>query len=461
MKIVATVIRYLDRQRVGYKIHKLASFESSYEAAEQLAVSPDVVLRAIPLVDQFGLMFAIVSSPMTLNAQRLSQLMGREVSLATKEYLQAELSDGELNYVPPLGAAFGLRTIMDDELVNTDVIYILTGSKDLVVSLAYQDFLKLQSSASLVADFTEPLDQEHASTKKTLETKNAEVSDLRTLVNDLNQLPPMPELAHKIFQLSSDEKAGVAELVAIVEIDPSLSAQVLRYARSPLFNYPGQVDSIQTAISRVLGFDMVMNLSLGLATAKSFKIQPLGPLGLGNYWRHAIYSAALAQNLAKEVKGDCQFNPGLLYLAGLLHNFGHLLMGHLFKNEFASLNNLVAAHPETPVSELEIQIFGITHTEVGAQLMDKWRLPEEIIVAAREHHNPDYDGEHAAYAKIVMLADYILKGHGMGDAPSQDVPEALLSQLGLTEIQTLMAMNHLLEGCDGFNEMAVQIAKAA
>jgi len=461
MNVVATVIRYLNRQRVEYKIHKLTSFESSREAAEQLAVSPDIVLRAIPLVDQFGLMFAVVSSSMTLSAQRLSQLMGREIDLATKEYLQATLSDGELNYVPPFGEAFGLRTIMDDELVNTDIVYILAGSKDLVVSLAYKDFLKLQSSTSLVAGFTEPLDQEQVSIRVTPIAKNVEVRDLRTLVNDLNQLPPMPELAHKIFQLSSDSTAGVTELVEIVEIDPSLSAQVLRYARSPLFNYQGQVDSIQTAISRVLGFDMVMNLSLGLATAKSFRIQPLGPLGLGKYWRHAIYSAALAQNLAKEVKGDHQLTPGLVYLAGLLHNFGHLLMGHLFKREFASLNDLVTANPGTPVSELEMQIFGMTHHEVGALLMEKWRLPEEIIVAAREHHNPDYNDEHATYAKIIMLADYILKGHGMGDAPSQDIPAALLSQLGLTEIQTLRAMNHLLEGCDGFNEMAAQIAKAA
>lgn len=461
MNVVATVIRYLDRQRTEYKIHKLTRFESSCEAAEKLAVSPDIVLRAIPLVDQFGLIFAIVSSPMTLSAQRLSQLMGREVDLATKEYLQASLPDGELNCVPPLGEAFGLRTIMDDKLVNTNIIYIVAGSKDLVISLAYQDFLKLQSNASLVADFTEPLDQEGVGIKETPVTKNAETRDLRTLANDLNLLPPMPELAHKIFQLSADSKAGVTELVEIVEIDPSLSAQILRYARSPLFNYQGQVDSIQTAISRVLGFDMVMNLSLGLATAKSFRIQPLGPLGLGNYWRHAIYSAALAQHLAGEVKGNYPLNPGLVYLAGLLHNFGHLLMGHLFKREFASLNDLVTAHPTTPVSELEMQVFGITHTEVGALLMEKWRLPEEIIVTAREHHNPDYDGEYATYARIIMLADYILKGHGMGDAPGQEIPAALLSQLSLTEIQTLMAMNNLLEGCDGFNEMAVQIAKAA
>jgi len=460
MNVVATVIRYLNQQCVEYKIHKLTSFESSREATEQLAVSPHIVLRAIPLVDQFGLMLAIVSSPMTLSVQRLSQLMGREIDLATKEYLQATLPDGELNYVPPFGEAFGLRTIMDDELINTDIIYILAGSKDLVVSLAYQDFLKLQSRASLVTGFTEPL-QEDMSIKVTPITKNSEVRDLRTLVNDLNQLPPMPELAHKIFQLSSDSKAGVTELVEIVEIDPSLSAQVLRYARSPLFNYQGQVDSIQTAISRVLGFDMVMNLSLGLATAKSFRIQPLGPLGLGNYWRHAIYSAALAQNLAKEVKGDYQLIPGLVYLSGLLHNFGHLLMGHLFKHEFASLNDLVTANPETPVSKLEMQVFGMTHHEVGALLMEKWRLPEEIIVTAREHHNPDYNGEHAVYAKIIMLADYILKGHSMGDAHSQDIPATLLFQLGLTDIQTLMAMNNLLEGCDGFNEMAAQIAKAA
>ncbi|NOY73195.1 MAG: HDOD domain-containing protein [Gammaproteobacteria bacterium] len=461
MNVVATVIRYLDQQQVEYKVHKLETFESSYEAAQQMDISPEVVFRAIPLVDQFGLMLAITASHMSLNAQRLSQLLGRDVALATKKQLTAILSDGDLAFVPPLGEAFGLRTIMNDKLISADIIYLLGGDKSLLISLAYRDFLQFQRHASLVSGFPEPLPQEDVNIEETPITKTAQVSDLRDLVKDLNQLPPMPELAQKIFQLSSDESAGISELATIVEIDPSLSAQILRYARSPLFNYQGTIDSIHTAISRVLGFGMVMNLSLGLATAKSFKVQQLGPLGLGNHWRHAIYSAALAQNLASEAKESHQFNHGLVYLSGLLHNFGHLLMGYLFKHEFTLLNELVLANPATPVSELEMQVFNITHTEVGALLMEKWRLPEEIIVATRQHHAPDYDGEHAAYAQIITLADHILKGHNMGDMHCSDIPEALLTQLGLTEIQTLMAMNRLLEDCEGFNEMAKQMAKAA
>jgi HD-like signal output (HDOD) protein len=267
-------------------------------------------------------------------------------------------------------------------------------------------------------------------------------------------------MTQKITELRMNPNANAQMLAKIVELDPSLAAQVLRYARSPFFSYQGKIDSLDTAISRVLGFEMVMNLALGIATAQPFKIPAIGPLGLNAFWRHATYSAALVQALSRELPQAMRPPAGLSYLAGLLHNFGYLLVGHLFKREFCILNNLISDNDDIPVSEHERAVLGIGHGELGAWLLEKWGLPEEIIVAVREHHHEEYDGPHAVYPRLVMLADHMLKDLDMGDAPSNELPPRLLDTLGITELQTVMVMGRILAGVTDLNVMAKALAAA-
>ena len=292
------------------------------------------------------------------------------------------------------------------------------------------------------------------------DTEQGAEKEIKKRVQQLRDLPAMPQLALKIIELRADPNANAEKLGKIVELDPSVSAQVIRYARSPFFSYQGKVDSIQTAISRVLGFEMVMNLTLGLATARPFKIPAIGPMGLNAFWRHAIYSAALVQALGRELPQAIRPPAGMSYLAGLLHNFGFLLLGHLFKREFCILNSSISDNPDTPILQQELEVLGIEHGELGAWLLAKWNMPEEIIVAVRHHHREDYEGPHAVYPQLVLLADRMLKGHGIGDAHTHELPVRLLEALGLQEIQTVMVMGRILEGVEGLNVMARSLAAA-
>ena len=291
--------------------------------------------------------------------------------------------------------------------------------------------------------------------------------DIRRRIEQVYELPPMPVMARRVLQLRNNPDASIAELAGIVELDPSLAAQVLRYAVSPFYAYRGAISSIHDAITRVLGFDMVMNMALGLATGKSFRNPCDGPLGLHAFWRHAVYSATLVQALAKRMPRDSRPQPGMAYLAGLLHNFGFLLLGHLFAPEFKLLNKLMAAHPESPVTALEKCVLGMGqaqnllemgHAQIGAWLMQSWQMPDEIIVTLREHHNGQYDGEHAQFPHLVMLADHVLKGRDIGDAPDALLPPFSLRRLGLGEDAVLETAEQVFRDCSALDMMAAQIA---
>lgn len=282
--------------------------------------------------------------------------------------------------------------------------------------------------------------------------------DIKLRISRLKRLPPMPEMARRIVQLNSQPNSSVKDLVAVVELDPSLTMQVMRYASSPFFGYRGKVDSVHTAISRVLGYNMVMNLALGVTAAKSFKIPKNVPLGLDAFWRHAVYSAALVQALSTALPAEIRPPAGLAYLAGLLHNFGHLLLGHLFKQEFLLLNKFIAREPARSVVDIEKEVLGADHTRIGAWLMKAWNLPEEVIVATREHHNEYYQGPHAVYSQLVMLSDLLLKQYDVSSEGPGEIPDSIMQMLELGDYQVAMITRQVFEDCAGLDSIAMQMS---
>jgi len=454
MALASLLKKYLDNRHVAYLCHDLAPFGSMQEAASLLNVPSDSVVQAVLLVDRIGMLLAIIPSDRKVNLEALSRLLGRSVEFATEAQLAKTFRDYAQNAVPPLGEAFGLRSVLDDQLISAQVIYFSAGDGTTAIEIKSQLFFDLQHNARLCANFTDSA----AHAKERTPTVATDAGSILEALARAQQLPSMPKLAHELIVVRNNSSAGAKELAAIVQKDPNLAGQVLRYARSPLFGYRGELSSIQDAISRVLGYEMVLNLALGLATARPFKVQRTGPLGLDAFWRHAIYSATLAQSLCSDIRSDRRPAPGLAYLAGLLHNFGHLVIGTLFKKEFSQINAQLAADPRKSVIATEQQFIAMDHTQIAANLFRSWSLPEEVLVAVEHHHDSSYTGNHKEYVALVRLTDQILKNHDMGDGETAELDTDLLEHFGLSELQILMTINRVLEGCEGLNNMAQQVA---
>ena len=86
------------------------------------------------------------------------------------------------------------------------------------------------------------------------------------------EIPPLAETAQKIIKLRVDPNATIDDITGVVETDPALAAQVVSWAASPYYASPGKIRSVEDAIVRVLGFDLVINLALGLALGKTLSL---------------------------------------------------------------------------------------------------------------------------------------------------------------------------------------------
>jgi HD-like signal output (HDOD) protein len=284
------------------------------------------------------------------------------------------------------------------------------------------------------------------------------LASLRQRIESTTELPTMPEVAQALLRLNSDPNGNINDVVEILEMDPSIAAQLMRYARSAFFGYRGEIHSLHQAVTAVLGYGLTIDISLGLALGKAFAIPNYGPMGLFPFWQHSVYSAALIERMIQLLPRQRRPLPGLGFLGGLLHNFGVLLTAHLFKKEAAMLQQIIVANSDRSVVELERQVLGTDHMEIGAWLMRSWNLQAEIQVAVAEHHDELYNGVHAAYPKLVLIADRLLKRHGIGDAESTELPEAILTSLGITAAQAEELLESLIASASDLDQLAHQFA---
>ena len=263
--------------------------------------------------------------------------------------------------------------------------------------------------------------------------------ELRSRLEKGVDLPVLPNLAHELIRLRNQPASDVSELVKIIAKDPVVSAQIMRNGRMSIYGYGERIQSLEEAIQLVLGYEKALSLALGLSAGKSLRIEIDGPLGARESWQHSLKCALLSQNLAKELPANVRPNIGLAYLAGLLHDIGFLLFGVLYPQEFAALNGAVEKYGHVNSRELEFHAVGITHDLIGSMLFRNWNLPEEVIVATAEHHFPDYDGEHAIFAKLVYLANRL--SYTNDETVYSAKTSAIFNELGLDDaaIQRVLA----------------------
>jgi HD-like signal output (HDOD) protein len=148
---------------------------------------------------------------------------------------------------------------------------------------------------------------------------------------------------------------------------------------------------------------------------------------------------------------------GLIYLSGLLHNFGNLLLGHIFPPQFKLINTAVAANNHLNVADIENHILGVNYQDIGAWLMENWNMPEEVITAVRFHNNQGFWDEHAVYPNIILVANTMLKQMYTDEPLVQNIPRSTFELLCIDESAAEDALQSIRENMEGLDIMSNQL----
>lgn len=416
-------------------IHHARSRDLSHAVLVAQAV-PELTVKAHLVLDRAGPAVLIIPFQAKPGIDALNRFASRNFQLIDDEQAGRLFPDCDHGHIPVLAQAYDLPLYVDETIFSREEVFASSGCANTLLRMS-QSSVKAALREASRGQFSENL---LPAESVLCSEKEYSLDDIARKLTRLYRLPPMPETSVRIMHLTSNPDSSLEELVKLVERDPSLSAQILRYARSALFNYRGQLHCVRDAINVVLGFDRVAKLAMGISSAQAFRVPSHGALGLSNFWKHALHCAVLTEALALMAKPELELDARESYLSGLLHNFGLLLIGQLFPPEFRMMNKLRESEPERSMAEIEKQVFGmgsaqefiaLGHGSLGAILLKLWGLPESCIKVAAMHQNEYYEGEHEGQVALVRLSNYLLSLHGVGDEPASMDPEPLFEMLGI------------------------------
>ncbi|MCH7817671.1 MAG: HDOD domain-containing protein, partial [Proteobacteria bacterium] len=176
--------------------------------------------------------------------------------------------------------------------------------------------------------------------------------------------------------------------------------------------------------------------------------------GTTPYWLQSIFCSTLVEAIVKVVPAELKPSKGLSYLSGLLHNFGYLVLAHIFPPHFSQICRYMEANPHLSHMVIEQHLLQITREQVCVWLMQSWNMPEEVAIAIRYQHDPHYDGDHCAYPNLIFLALRLLRQHGITDAPNEEVPEFLYDKYQLCPDQIQDIVQQVLDSTDEIKAIA-------
>lgn len=238
---------------------------------------------------------------------------------------------------------------------------------------------------------------------------------LDEMIRHIRGLPAMPAVAMELLTTLSGGDADVDALAQRIAQDQAIAARVLRVANSPFYGLQARVGSIHDAIV-VLGFTAVRSLVLAAAVVTALPPGSCPGFVPSRFWRHVLGTAVAAQALAKALRHKADG----LFIAGLLHDIGRLVMVSVYPEHYARVIAL-ANERDSRLLDVETEVFGFDHTAVGAALARHWNFPEDIVEALACHHNPEL-AHPGSLAAVVHYADAIAKALDLEEAENTQTP---------------------------------------
>jgi HD-like signal output (HDOD) protein len=226
--------------------------------------------------------------------------------------------------------------------------------------------------------------------------------NMRDAVNHLNALPAIPLIAQKILSLKLISDEGEVALLKLVEQDPLLSAKVIGLSNAPMFGAMHKIMSVRDAAA-VLGIKRVKMIALSFAMMSSMAQRHTGSLDVKHLWQHSLIVAMAMHTLALGMLEERRPPDDDIFLAGLLHDIGFLVLNYIDPSLSDTFQTRLARENNRPMEEIEAEMLDMSHSELGAELGQYWNLPASIVSVLRNHHYSP-DAEIVKGEPLVMLA---------------------------------------------------------
>lgn len=224
-------------------------------------------------------------------------------------------------------------------------------------------------------------------------------------LDKITNLPAMPTVYNEIEKLSKDPDATTEQYSHIIELDPGITAQMLRLCNSSIFSFNRKITSITDAVN-LLGLQTVIDFVRTLSVVGAFKGKATS-FDASEFWKHCIAVGVTAKLLSERPEFNSKLKIGQddPFMAGMVHDIGKQVLGHFFNDMFQMV--LKELKGGQSLFAVEKDILGLDHQQVGEALATKWQLPESLTEVIGHHHDPSE--ESTAMTHLVHLSNICSK----------------------------------------------------
>ncbi len=223
-------------------------------------------------------------------------------------------------------------------------------------------------------------------------------------------LPSLGSINKALQGLLLAEQRYSSQISEIIGRDPSLTARLLRLVNSVYYGLSTPVNSIEEAVF-YLGIRQIRQLTMVTPIIEDFqRLTQQCAFPWREFWQHSIGTAILTREVLNTVQVA---NDESDYVAGLVHDVGKIVMAWSFPDHFSEIHRQ-ATEGTRDLPEIENEVLGMDHCELGAQYLERHHLPDLMVQSARYHHTPEQATDYSQIIASVQIADLLLRAEHIG-----------------------------------------------
>ena len=213
----------------------------------------------------------------------------------------------------------------------------------------------------------------------------------------------------RVMQVVNDLNSSAREMVRVIQVDPVLTARVLRVANSAYFAMQEPVTNLRRA-TILMGMNTIRNLALATAVRNSFDMRSGCDISSEDFWRYTVGTAVLSDQLARRASVNRQIIEEA-FVIGILHPIGRALMIQHFPHEY---NRVIALAKEenTSTEPQEMKIFGSHHRDIGLRMVARWQLSKDVADGIFNYVIPKKSSIQSTH--ILAIASHHIKARRIG-----------------------------------------------
>ncbi len=261
----------------------------------------------------------------------------------------------------------------------------------------------------------------------------------KTLAAAVDGMPAFPKSVQRVLELTRDVNSTPKDLVEVIDKDPVLTVKILKVVNSAYYSLPKQITSVGHAVV-YLGFNTIKNLALSIAAIGMLPKSNEAGFDGQQYLLHSLATAAIAKQLALKVDDA---DPQDCFIAGLLHDFGKVVLAQFMPKEFRAALQGSQEHGISLHLALR-SVLGVDHAVVGAMLVEKWRFAPLLVETIRHQYGPELAD--SSMIACVFGANQISKKLNFGFAGNslvEEFPPAVAKRLGGSLDEVIAALGDL------------------